>query len=132
MFETQSVANCTKCGVRHLRPVGVRCYRNLNSSAPVVDLDHSSLPMEFQNLPGPSHSGTSTPTQTRAANTSAASEAEKNSQIQVDSKLDLILKMMEQIEAKNAELELKIQQPIVNSAASLRTAHPRGHISVHP
>ena len=95
MSSTQSVANRTKCGIRHPRPVGVRCRRNLNSSAPVVDSDHSSLHVEFQNLPGPSHAGTSTIPRTRAANASVASEADKNSQMQMDSKLDLILKKME-------------------------------------
>ena len=125
MSSSQSVANCTKCGIRHPRPVGVRCRRNLNSSAPVVDPDNSSLHVEFHNLPGPSQAGTSTPPQTRAANASAASEADKNSKMQMDSKLDLILKKMEQIEAKNAELELKIQQPTINQAASLTHSSPK-------
>ena len=43
----------------------------------------------------------------------------------MDYKLDLILKKMEQIEAKNAELELKIQQPIISSAASLTHSSPK-------
>ena len=108
------MASCSKCGIRHPRPVGVRCLRNLNSSAPVADPDNSSLNVEFQNLPGPSQADTSTPPQTRAANTSA-----------MDSKLDLILKKMEQIEAKNAELGLKIQQPTTRSAASLTHSSPK-------
>ena len=87
--------------------MGVRCRRNLNSSAPVADPDNSSLHVEFQNLPGPSQMGTPTPPQTRTANVPAASESDQNSQMQMDSKLDLILKKMEQIEAKKAELELK-------------------------
>ena len=114
MSSSQSVANCTKCGIRHPRPVGVRCRRNLNSSAPVADPGNDSLHVEFQTLPGPSQAGTSTPPQTRAANTSA-----------MDSKLDLILKKMEQLEAKNAELELKFQQPKHKSAASLTHSSPK-------
>ena len=94
---SQSVANCTKCGIRHPRPVGVRCHSNLNSSPPVADPDYSHLHVEFQNLPGPSQARTSTPPQTRAANTSA-----------MDAKLDLILKKMEQTEAKNAELDAQL------------------------
>ena len=125
MSSTQSVANCTKCGIRHPRPVGVRCRRNLNSSAPVVDSVHSSLHVEFQNLPGPSHAGTSIPPQTRIADVPATSDPDNNSQIQMDSKLDLILKKMEQIEAKNAELELKIHQPIISSAAALTHSSPK-------
>ena len=30
-----TLANCTKCGVKHSRPVGIRCKRQLNISAPL-------------------------------------------------------------------------------------------------
>ena len=81
MSSTKSVVNCIECGIRHLRPVRVRCRRNLNSSAPVVDSDHSSLHVEFQNFRGPSHAGTSTSPQTKVTNMSAASEADTNNQM---------------------------------------------------
>ena len=135
MSSSQSVANCTKCGIRHPRPVGVRCRRNLNSSTPVADPDNSSLHVEFQNLPGPSQAETSTPPQTRAANTSAMDSKLDLKMEQIEAKnaeLELkiqqpstILKKMEQIEAKNAELELKIQQPSTSSAASLTHSSPK-------
>ena len=39
---SQSTANCAKCGIKHSRPVGVRCKRFLNVSAPVTE-SHSSM-----------------------------------------------------------------------------------------
>ena len=37
-----STETCSKCGVKHSRPVGVRCKRTLNISAPTIRETHSS------------------------------------------------------------------------------------------
>ena len=37
-----STATCSKCGIRHVRPVAVRCKRTLNSSALSIRNNHSS------------------------------------------------------------------------------------------
>ena len=36
------VSRYSKCGIKHVRPVGVRCKRALNISAPAIIDSHSS------------------------------------------------------------------------------------------
>ena len=110
-------ANCTKCGIKHSRPVGNRCRRQLNVSAPVggsnpaVDIQHGVPP------PGDASSTTHTPVDVG----SSASSASANTS-QVSSKLDLILRKMETIENKNIELENKITT-MTSGRTSVKLAH---------
>ena len=106
---TQSaMADCTKCRIRHARPVGVRCRRNLNISAPVAEADHSRVQVQFNTQPSTSHPETPAATVMAEGNSSSgASDSSQPGQGLMDSKLDLILKKMEQIEKKNKELEMK-------------------------
>ena len=83
-----TLANCTKCGTKHSRPVGVRCKRQLNVSAPVShpassqsDGDPDDTPLEGAAGSNPPVGDTALSTISVSANTS-----------QMNSKLDLILK----------------------------------------
>ena len=47
-----AIADCNKCGIKHARPVGVRCRRNLNVSAPPAE-GYSTLAEEVNSgIPG--------------------------------------------------------------------------------
>ena len=32
-----AMADCSKCGIKYARPVGIRCHRNLNVGVPPAD-----------------------------------------------------------------------------------------------
>ena len=101
------VAHCSKCGVKHQRPVGVRCRRNLNLSAPVIaDLQHEDVP-DYPST-GPVQQSNDTAAEAATADASGASNTSKVSQ--VESKLDLILQKVQDLESKNVQLEQKIQE----------------------
>ena len=104
-----AMADCTKCRIRHARPVGVRCRRNLNISAPVAEADHSRVQVQFNAQPSTSQPETLPATEMLEGNSSSrASDSSQSGQGPMDSKLDLILRKMEQIEKKNKELEMKL------------------------
>ena len=122
-------ANCTKCGIKHNRPLGVRCKRLLNTSAPVMDsnseLDSGSFiaPNQLaahQAAPGSSPSGISS--------TSADGGAQAASG-NVEAKLDLILKRMEALENKNSQLEQQVgaRRPLEKSQMS-HSSPKKSHI----
>ena len=108
--QAPAMAECTKCRIRHTRPVGVRCRRNLNSSAPVVESVHDSVHMDLQSQPGSSQGHRSTsvaPTHSTSPSGRADASTTHPDKDPMDSKLDLILRKMEKLEEKNSELERK-------------------------
>ena len=129
------MADCTKCRIRHARPVGVRCRRNLNVSAPVHDSDQSSVHIDFQSQPSTSQPGNNSPVRAQSASLSGRVEAEstQNGKDIMDSKLDLILKKMEKLEEKNSELEKNsTSNPPSNQLLGFCIVPPRGHTSAPP
>ena len=122
------MADCTKCRIRHARPVGVRCRRNLNVSAPVPDSDQSSVHIDFQSQPGTSQSGNNSSVRGQSASLSGGAEAgatQADKDI-MDSKLDLILGKMEKLEEKNSELEKKFhKQSTVKSTYRVSHSSPK-------
>ena len=106
--ENAAQANCTKCGIKHSRPVGVRCKRLLNTSAPVMDSNSelysdsfiapNQLPAQ-QAITGSSSSGSSS---------TSASGCAQAASVNMEAKLDLILKRMDALENKNSQLEQQV------------------------
>ena len=100
----ESKAACSKCGFKHNRPVGIRCKRALNSSAPTLrdanNSDEEGVAERSQQL-----NTEAVPGQAVASGDSMASSSN-----QVDSKLDLILKKVQDIEAKNQQLEQQLHR----------------------
>ena len=92
------IASCTKCGIKHKRPVGIRFKRLLNASAPLLDVLSHREDVASHSL---AESG---------SNGSMPSKSSTVSGAQVESKLDLILKKVDLIELENRELEQKISQ----------------------
>ena len=94
----KTVASCSRCGTKHPRPVGTRCKRTLNVSAPNIrehqssDEDSSDSVIRTQDIVH-GHSG-ATAAQEGGAHIS-----------QVESKLDMILQKMQKLENKNQALE---------------------------
>ena len=94
------MADCKKCAIKHHRPVGVRCRQNFNSSESIIDLyrqnnlTHDKLLSQQQEV----HV-----LQGRASNQCQMFKQLNGANL--ESKLDSILKKMEQCESKNFELE---------------------------
>ena len=112
--QNSNLVFCSKCGLKHPRPVGNRCKRTLNVSTPVVAADQqdpvnvSHVPVQQDNR-GDLGSNSGPPS-------GSASSSSKTSNL--DTKLDLILKKMQDLEDKNELLERKIDQqdPIVSAS----------------
>ena len=99
-----SKATCSKCGFKHTRPVGVRCKRAFNSSAPTLrDTNNSDEEVVAENS-----KQLNTAAATGQAIASGDTVASNSSQ--VDTKLDLILKKVQDIEAKNQQLEQQLHR----------------------
>ena len=114
---SQTIAYCSKCGIKHTRPVGVRCQKDLNSSAPAPDL-HMSASSDMGSNPQPVTTGSLT--------TITTQNGSKENQGSLDNKLDLILKKMDRLEQKNLELESKLQdKSVAASSASLTHSSPK-------
>ena len=103
-IQRSKLVNCTKCGTKHSRPVGVRCKRQLNISAPAShpasahsDGDLDVTPPQGAMGSNPQRDDTACSGNSGNVNTS-----------HMNSKLDLILEKMEKIENKNIELETKL------------------------
>ena len=131
-----TMADCTKCRIRHARPVGVRCRRNLNVSAPVPDSDQSSVHIDFQSQPGTSQPGNNSPVRCQSASLSGRAEAgatQADKDI-MDSKLDLILRKMEK-NWKKRTVSWKRNSTsnlLSNQLLGSRTVPPKGHTSAPP
>ena len=105
MASIQNTAFCTKCGIKHPRPVGNRCKRTFNISAPIIATDQQE------------HSDSSDTPSLNDMRKASPGQATTNKNSKLDDKLDLILKKMQDLEEKNELLERKINQqdPIVAS-----------------
>ena len=116
LFQTVNVAHCAKCAVKHARPVGARCRKNLNVSAPALskaqeeDVQHQSDNSLQQQVAWDSGVGASAlPAQDTAS--------------QVESKLDLILQKMHDLEKKNLKLEKRLDQQKLSVSSNPQPAH---------
>ena len=76
------VANCTKCGCKHSRPVGVRCKRQLNASAPALQID-TNQSVQDVTPPMDDASGTNPPAVDTAhsVSSSSANTSQMNSKL---------------------------------------------------
>ena len=103
------VAHCSKCEFKHQRPVGVRCRRNLNLSAPVIADSHDDQPEQHSSRltrqRNESTAGSTAPEAPVEGNTSKVS--------QVESALDLILKKYRtwKVKTSNWNKNFKITSP---------------------
>ena len=86
-----TVAQCSKCGLKHQRPVGVRCRRNLNLSAPVITDSHHEQPE--QHSPRVAHQSGELATEFTAPDASVEGNTSKVSQ--VESKLEILLQKVQ-------------------------------------
>ena len=107
-----NLAACSKCGIKHMRTVGIRCKRLLNISAPVVS-----------DLQGDDQVNTSQQSVHEETATSTSSEGRESKSSQVESKLDLILKKMSELENKNHLLEKRLDERPHPSGSRLRLSH---------
>ena len=109
-----SIAHCTRCGTKHARPVGARCKTNLNVSAPVFS---DSLGADQQQDQG------SILQQASSNVATSASSSTKDPVSQVESKLDLILQKMHELENKNSRLEKRLDEQSVSAGSKPRPSH---------
>ena len=100
-----NMAGCSRCGIKHTRPVGNRCKRLLNISAPVVSErqqdDQADISQQAdQQATGSQH----------VLGESASSAGTGSKTSKVESKLDLMLKKMDELENKNNQLERRLDK----------------------
>ena len=100
-------ANCTKCGIKHSRPVGVRCKRLLNISAPVMD-SNSELDSDSFIAPNQAAAQPASGSSSSGSSSASASGCAQTASVNMEAKLDLILKRMDALENKNLQLEQKV------------------------
>ena len=101
-----SKAHCTKCGLKHVRPIGTRFNRILNQSVSVIAANLSDFrDSDDPDLPTPGQQPRSLRSFTTGSN---------NSQLQtgMDKKLDLLLERMEHLEMKNQQLKQKVKKQV--------------------
>ena len=68
-----SQAHCTKCGLKHVRPVGIRCNRILNQSVPIIAANSSDLvDSDDPDLPTPGQKSRNSESSTNGSNHSQA------------------------------------------------------------
>ena len=121
-----NMAGCSRCGIRHTRPVGNRCKRLLNVSAPVGSETHQEDQADTSQQADQQATGSQ-----QSLGESAASAATGSKTSQVESKLDLILKKMGELEDKNNQLERRLDKHPQTSGTTSRLSHSspkRSHI----
>ena len=111
---SQNLVYCSKCGNKHSRPVGNRCKRMLNTSAPAVAASQENS-VSATHLSSQKMDRRDTGSNPNHLLGEAAHSSKTDN---VDTKLDLILRKMQDLEEKNEQLERKInqQEPIVSSS----------------
>ena len=111
---SQNLVYCSKCGNKQSRPVGNRCKRMLNISAPAVaaSQENSVSATHLSSQQMDRRDAGSNP------NHLLGEAAHSSKTDNMDTKLDLILRKMQDLEEKNEQLERKInqQEPIVSSS----------------
>ena len=110
-----NMAGCSRCGIRHTRPVGNRCKRLLNVSAPVVSETHQDNQADTSQQADQRATESQQPLGESALSVGTGSKTS-----QVESKLDLILKKMDELENKNNQLEKRLNQ---TSSTTSRLSH---------
>ena len=123
MASASSKASCTRCGIKHPRPVGIRCKRTLNSSAPTMPSNQS---VEEEDI----NSSIRTEGEQQAATDQQPDHSGSAQISQVESKLDLILKKVQKLESKNQFLERSHHCSNLCDAKALKRkkAHSKVHI----
>ena len=113
-----SMVSCSRCGIKHSRPVGNRCKRILNISAPVVsDMqqdDQENISQQADQQASGSH---------HLSGACASSPGTGLKTSQVESELDLILKKMDELENKNHQLEMRLDACPHPSGTTSRLSH---------
>ena len=109
-----NIAHCTRCGLKHARPVGARCKTNLNVSAPAFT---DALGEEQQQDQGSNLHPESSNVVTTQSSTI------KDPASQVESKLDLILHKMHELENKNSRLEKRLDEQSMSAGSKPQPAH---------
>ena len=104
---SQNIANCAKCGIKHTRPVGVRCKRLLNVSAPVTE-SHSSMDSDSFIAPNQLAVQQQEAGSTSSSSKQSGTDTTPGAATKVEAKLDLILKRMDKLESKKQELEQQV------------------------
>ena len=121
-----NIAGCSRCGIRHTRPVGNRCKRLLNVSAPVGSETHQEDQADTSQQADQQATGSQ---QSLGESASYVGAGSKTSQ--VESKLDLILKKMGELEDKNNQLERRLDKHPQTSGTTSRLSNSspkRSHI----
>ena len=121
-----NMAGCSRCGIKHTRPVSNRCKRLLNISAPVVSETHQEDQADISQQADQQATGSQ---QSLGQSASSAGTGSKTSQ--VESKLDLILKKMDELENKNNLLERRLDKHPHTSVTTSRLSHSspkRSHV----
>ena len=113
-----NMAGCSRCGIRHTRPVGNRCKRLLNVSAPVVSETHHEDQTDTNQQADQQTAGSQ-----QSLGESALSVGMGSKTSQVESKLDLILKKMDVLESKNNQLEKRLDKHHQTSSPTSRLSH---------
>ena len=109
-----NIAHCSRCGLKHARPVGARCKTNLNVSAPAFT---DGLGEEQQQHQGSNlHPAGSNIVMTE-------SSATKDPASQVESKLHLILQKMHELENKNSRLEKRLDEQSMSAGSKPQPVH---------
>ena len=109
-----NIAHCTRCGLKHARPVGARCKTNLNVSAPAfTDALGEEQPQDQGSNLHPAGSNIVT----------TQSSTIKDPSSQVESKLDLILQKMHELENKNSRLEKRLDEQSMSAGSKPQPAH---------
>ena len=119
---TGTVAQCNKCGLKHQRPVGVRCRRNLNVSAPLLMEVHDEQPEQQSSIVAEQPKAAVASVSEGPANVNSSKAS------QVESKLDLILQKVQDLENKNIQLEQKLhdqQAPAIRAAGPVHSSPKR-------
>ena len=121
-----SQAHCTKCGLKHVQPVGIRCNRILNQSVPIIAANSSDLvDSDDPDLPTPGQKSRNSESSTNGSNHSQAQGGPSSSSM--DKKLDLILQRMEHLEKKNQQLEQKVEQNVKGKARVRHSSPKQSH-----
>ena len=111
---SQNLAYCSKCDKKHSRPVGNRCKRLFNLSAPAMSADQEDSVNATHRSVQQMDRGNKASRSDQILGDGAHPGPTNN----LDTKLDLILRKMQDLEDKNEQLEKKINQqdPIVSAS----------------
>ena len=123
--QSAAQAHCAKCGTKHSRPVGVRCKRLLNISAPVLD-SNSELDSDSYIAPNQMAAQQVGPGSSSASSQSAATgSSEHTAKGNMEAKLDLILQRMDALEDRNLQLEQQVVAKKSRKSSQISHSSPK-------